>query len=313
MRAVRFERYGGPEVLEVVEVEEPTANPGQVLVRVKAAGINPGEAAIREGRLQELWPATFPSGEGSDLAGVVEEAAAGVDGWGPGAEVIGWSEERASHAELVAVPPDHLTTRPPEVPWEVAGALYVAGATAWAAVRAVAPQPGETVAVSAAAGGVGCLAVQLARRAGARVVGIAGEAHHEWLRRHGVVPVAYGDGLAERLREEAAEGIDAFIDTFGGGYVDLAVELGVKPGRIDTIIDREAAQRHGTRTDASAAGSSAEVLAELAGMIARGELELPIDATYPLERVREAYEALEKRHTLGKIVLVPPASVRSLL
>ncbi|MCW3056961.1 MAG: NADP-dependent oxidoreductase [Solirubrobacterales bacterium] len=305
MRAVRFERYGGPEVLEVVEVEDPTPGPGQVLVRVKAAGINPGEVAIREGRLRDRWPARFPSGEGSDLAGVVQHAADGVEGWSPDSEVVGWSDERSSHAELVVVPADHLTARPAEVPWEVAGALYVAGATAWAAVRAVAPQPSETVVVSAAAGGVGCLAVQLAHRAGARVLGIASDAHHEWLRAHDVVPVAYGEGLAQRLREEAAEGIDAFIDTFGGGYVDLAVELGVRPERIDTIIDHEAAQRHGAKTDASAAGSSAEVLAELAGMIARGELELPIAATYPLERVREAYEHLEKRHTLGKIALVP--------
>jgi NADPH:quinone reductase-like Zn-dependent oxidoreductase len=305
MRAVKFERYGGPEVLEVVEVEVPGPGPGQVLVRVNAAGINPGEAAIRDGRLHERWPATFPSGEGSDLAGVVQEAAEGLDGWAPGAEVIGWTDERASHAELAVVPADHLTTRPQEVTWEVAGALYVVGATTWAAVRAVAPQPRETIVISAAAGGVGCLAVQLARRAGARVVGIAGEAHHEWLRDHGVVPVAYGEGLAERVRVQAAEGIDAFVDTFGGGYVDLAAELGVKAERIDTIIDYEAARRHGAKTDASAAGSSAEVLAELAGTIARGELELPIAAVYPLERVREAYEELEERHTLGKIVLVP--------
>jgi NADPH:quinone reductase-like Zn-dependent oxidoreductase len=305
MRAVRFERYGGLEVLEVNEVEDPVPGPGQVLVRVKAAGINPGEVSIREGRLADRFPATFPSGEGSDLAGVVEDAAPGVDGWGTDAEVIGWSDERASHAELVVVPADHLTTRPPEVPWEVAGSLYVIGATAWAAVRAVAPQPGETVVVSAAAGGVGSLAVQLARRAGARVVGIAGEAHHAWLREHGVVPIAHGEGLAERLREETAEGIDAFVDTFGGGYVDLAVELGVKPERIDTIIDYAAAERYGAKIEASAAGSSAEVLAELAGMIARGELEVPVAAVYPLARVRDAYEELEARHTLGKIVLVP--------
>jgi NADPH:quinone reductase-like Zn-dependent oxidoreductase len=305
VRAVRFERYGGVDVLEVLEVEDPVPGPGQVLVRVKAAGINPGEISIREGLLRERWPATFPSGQGSDLAGVVEQAAEGVDGWGPPAEVIGWTDERASHAELVLVDAEHLTTRPPEVPWEVAGALYVAGATAWAAVRAVAPQPGETVAVSAAAGGVGSLAVQLARRAGARVIGIAGEAHHDWLREHGIVPVAYDGDLEDRLRNEAVEGIDAFIDTFGGGYVEQAVALGVKPERIDTIIDFAAAGRHGAKTDGSSVGSSAEVLAELAGMIARGELEVPIAAAYPLERVREAYRDLERRHTLGKIVLVP--------
>ncbi|MGO9487591.1 MAG: NADP-dependent oxidoreductase [Solirubrobacteraceae bacterium] len=305
MRAVRFDRYGGLDVLEVVEVEDPSPGPGEVLVRVRAAGINPGEVAIREGRLAERWPATFPSGEGSDLAGVVQEAGEGAEQWAHGTEVIGWTDARASHAELVVVPSEHLTMRPLEVPWEVAGALYVVGATAWAAVRAVALQPGETVVVSAAAGGVGSVAVQLARRAGARVIGIAGEANHEWLRDHGVVPVAYGDGLAERLREVAAEGIDAFVDTFGGGYVDLAVELGVAPQRIDTIIDYQSAERYGAKIDASAAGSSAEVLADLAGMIARGELEVPIAAVYPLDRVRDAYEELERRHTRGKIVLVP--------
>ena len=304
MRAVRFDHYGGPEVLQVLDVPDPEPGDGEVLVRVRAAGINPGEVSIREGRLADRWPATFPSGQGSDLAGVVAATGAGAGGWRESDEVLGWSERRSSQAELVVVPAGQLTSKPAEVPWEVAGALYVVGATAWAAVRAVAPEPGETVAVSAAAGGVGSIAVQLARRAGARVVGIAGEANHEWLRAHGVEPVAYGDGLAERLREVAPEGIDAFIETFGGGYVDLAVELGVSPARIDTITDYGAAARHGAKTDASAAGSKPEVLAELAALIAGGELEVPIAATYPLERVREAYEELERRHTRGKIVLL---------
>ena len=305
MRAVRFDRYGGRDVLTVVEVDNPHPGPGEALVRVAAAGINPGEVSIREGLLRERWPSTFPSGEGSDLAGVVEQSGEGAEQWPPGAEVLGWTDRRASHAELVVVESDHLTARPAGVPWEVAGALYVAGATAWAATHAVAPQPGETVAVSAAAGGVGSLAVQLARRAGARVIGIAGEANHDWLREHGAVAITHGEGLAERLRSIAPEGIDAFIDTFGGGYVDLAVELGVKPDRIDTIIDYGAAARYGAKTDASGAGSSAAVLEELAAMIARRELEVPIAAVYPLERVRDAYEELERRHTRGKIVLVP--------
>jgi NADPH:quinone reductase-like Zn-dependent oxidoreductase len=307
MRAVRFDHYGDVDVLEVVDVEPPQPGPGQVLVRVKAAGINPGEASIREGRLHERFPATFPSGEGSDLAGLIEQLGdgAGSGGWSVGDEVIGWSDERASHAELVAVPVEHLTRRPPGVPWEVAGALFVVGATAHAAVAAVAPAPDETVAVSGAAGGVGSLAVQLAARTGARVIGIAGEHNFDWLREHGAKPVAYGDGLSERLREAAAGKLDALIDTFGGGYVDLAVELGVAPERIDTIIDYAAAQRHGAKTDGSAAGASADVLAELAGLIDRGELELPIARVYPLERVKDAYRELERRHTRGKIVLVP--------
>ncbi len=304
-RAVRFDHYGGPEVLHVVDVERADPGPGQVLVRVKAAGINPGEVAIREGLLHERWPATFPSGEGSDLAGVVEQVGDGVAGFEVGDEVIGWTDARASQAEYALVESAHLTGRPPNVPWEVAGALFVAGVTAYAAVRAVAPSPGETVAVSGAAGGVGSLATQLAKRAGASVIGIAGEENFEWLREHGAVPVAYGDGLVERLREASDGRLDAFVDTFGGGYVELAVELGVGSERIDTIIDYEAAQEHGAKTEGSAAGASAEVLAELARLIAQGELELPIARVYPLEQVQDAYRELEKRHTRGKIVLVP--------
>jgi NADPH:quinone reductase-like Zn-dependent oxidoreductase len=163
--------------------------------------------------------------------------------------------------------------------------------------------PGDVVVVSGAAGGVGSIAVQLARLAGARVIGLASEGHHEWLRAHGVTPVTYGDGVADRIRDAADGRIDAFIDTFGSGYVDLAIELGVAPERIDTIIDWDAAKRHGTQTDGNTAGASAAVLAELAQRIADGELEIPIARAYPLDQVRDAYRELERRHTLGKIVL----------
>jgi NADPH:quinone reductase-like Zn-dependent oxidoreductase len=305
MRAVRFERYGGPEVLQVVEVADPAPGAGQVLVRVRAAGINPGEAAIREGHMHERWPATFPSGEGSDLAGVVERVGEGVERFREGEEVLGFTDERASHAELVVVPASQLTRRPPGVSWEAAGALFVAGTTAYAAVRAVAPEKGESVVVSGAAGGVGSLAVQLALRTGARVVGLAGESHHDWLQAHGVVALAYGEGVQERIATACEGAPDAFIDTFGSGYVDMAIEMGVAPRRIDTIIDFQAAARHGVHTDGTAAAASAAVLAELAGLVSDGELEVPIAATYPLERVQDAYRELERRHTLGKIVLVP--------
>jgi NADPH:quinone reductase-like Zn-dependent oxidoreductase len=300
VKAVRFDRYGRADVLKVVDVPRPEPGPGSVLVAVKAAGINPGEAKIRAG----LFPATFPSGEGSDLAGIVGQAGAGVTGFAPGDEVIGFVNNRTSHAEYVAAEARNLTRRPAGVPWEVAGALYVAGATAWAAVKAVAPGPGETIAVAGAAGGVGSIAVQLARRAGATVIGLAGPEHHEWLRQHGVIPVNYRDRVAGRLRE-AAPAIDAFIDTFGADYVELALELGVPSARIDTIVNVGAVQRYGVKGDGRAAGSSASVLAELAGLIAAGELEIPIAATFPLAQVREAYELLAKDHIRGKIVLLP--------
>jgi len=302
-KAVRFDDYGELDVLDVVDVPDPTPGPGQVLVRVKAAGINPGEATIRRGVFHALWPASFPSGQGSDLAGVVEAVGDAVTAWSPGDEVIGWTDERAGQAELVVTEATQLTAKPPEVPWEVAGGLFVAGTTAWACVRAVAPQPGETVVITGAAGGVGSLTVQLAQRTGARVIGLASAANHDWLRSHGVIGVAYGDGVAERIREHAPDGVDAFVDTFGG-YLDLALgELGVAPDRVNTIIPPEA--RDGIHAEGNAQGASAEVLAELAGLVAAGELEVPIAATYPLDRVRDAYAELERRHTRGKIVLVP--------
>jgi NADPH:quinone reductase-like Zn-dependent oxidoreductase len=304
-KAVRFERYGDVEVLDVVDVPRPVPGPGQVVVRVRAAGINPGEASIRAGLMHERWPATFPSGQGSDLAGVVDEVAHGVTGVAVGDEVIGFTHDRASQAELVAVDADHLTPRPPGVPWEVAGALFVVGATAYAAAQAVAPRPDDTVVVSGAAGGVGTIAVQLARLGGATVLGLASRPHHDWLRDHGVVPVEYGDGVEQRIRDAAGGRTDAFIDTFGSGYVDLAISLGIAPERIDTIADWAAAGRYGAKTDGNMVGARAEVLAELAGLIDAGRLEVPIARTYPLADVREAYRELERRHTLGKIVLIP--------
>jgi NADPH:quinone reductase-like Zn-dependent oxidoreductase len=305
-RAVRFDEYGDVDVLNVVEVERPAPGPGQVLVRVKAAGINPGEASIRKGLLHERWPATFPSGEGSDLAGVVEEVGSGVDAFSPGDEVLGWTDQRGSHAELVLAPVDQLIGKPAGVPWEVAGALFVAGVTAYAAVRAVGVSPGDTVVVSGAAGGVGSLTAQLARLAGAAVIGLAGESNHQWLLEHGAIPVAYGDGVVGRIREVSDGHVDALIDTFGGGYVAMAIdELGIAPGRVDTIIDWDAAQKYGAKMEGSQAGASTEVLTELIELIDTGQLEVPIARVYPLDQVRDAYRELERRHTRGKIVLVP--------
>ena len=308
-QAVRFDEYGGIDVLYVAEVEHPSPGPGQVLVRVKAAGTNPGEAIVREGTYDSMFPDAFPStvplGQGSDLAGVVEETGEGVDGFAVGDEVIGFVHTRSSHAELVVVEAEDLTFRPSNVSWEEAGALFVAGTTAYGAVRAVSAGEGDTVVVSGAAGGVGSIAVQLAKNAGAEVIGLAGEHNHEWLRSQGVIPIVYGEGQTERIREASGGGVDAFIDTFGSGYVELALQLGVRPDRIDTIIDFAAVEEHGVKAEGSAAGASAGVLAELAGMISEGNLKIPIAKVYPLEEVRDAYRELEQRHTRGKIVLQP--------
>jgi NADPH:quinone reductase-like Zn-dependent oxidoreductase len=305
MKAVRFHEYGGIDVLRVEEVERPVPGPGQVLVRVRAAGINPGEAHIRTGELHERLPATFPSGQGSDLAGVVVEVGPQVRGVAMGDEVLGFTHNRASHAEFVAVNDVELTPRPEGLSWDAAGSLYVAGTTAYATVFAVDPGPAETVVVSGAAGGVGSLAVQLARRRGATVIGLASEPNHAWLKDRGVVPVEYGEGVAGRIRQASGGNVDAFIDTVGDGYVELAVELGVRPERIDTIRDWQAAAKVGARTYGEGAAACAVVLGKLARLAARGELEVPIAGTYPLERVRDAFRELERGHTHGKIVLRP--------
>jgi len=302
MKAVRFDKYGGVEVLQIANVPTPEPSRGQALVKVKAASINPGEAKIREGLLHAMWPATFPSGEGSDLAGIVTKLGRGADGFAVGDEVIGFTDQRASHAEYVVVDARNLTIKPAKVPWEVAGSLAIAGSTAYASVRAVALKRGDTVVVSAAAGGVGSIAVQLAARAGAEVIGIASPANHQWLAAHRVKPESYAADLGDRLRKKQ---INAFIDTHGGGYVKLAVELGVSPDRIDTIIDFAAAREYGAKAEGSGAALNASVLAGLAALVASGELEVPIAATFPLQDIRAAFSLLDQGHVRGKIVLLP--------
>jgi NADPH:quinone reductase-like Zn-dependent oxidoreductase len=307
VKAVRFDEYGTADVLKVVDVPDPEPGPGQVLVRVKAAGVNPGEAKIRDGLLHARWPATFPSGQGSDLAGVVEKLGPDVTGVTAGDEVIGSVDTRSSQAEYAVVDATNLVPKPASLSWEVAGALPVAGFTAWAAVRAVALNPGDTLVVSGAAGGVGSITVQLARRAGATVIGVAGQPNHEWLRAHGVIPVTYGEGVADRIRAAAGRAtVDAFIDTYGDDYVELALnELKVDPARLDTIVRFDAVEKYGVKAEGNAVGASARTLAELAGLAANGELEVPIAGTYPLDQVTEAYAELAKGHIRGKIVLFP--------
>jgi NADPH:quinone reductase-like Zn-dependent oxidoreductase len=289
-KAVRYDEFGGIDVLRVDEVERPVPGDGQVLVRVKAAGINISEAVIRTGAVAHLFSSTFPSGQGSDLAGVVEEVGAGVGGFsraGPG-------RGRRPHAQarqgLMGGGRRPVRRRHDRV----------GGCTRRPA------QGGRDRRQLRSRRGVGSLAVQLARRTGATVIGLASETNHEWLKSHGVIPVAYGDGVADRLRAAAPSGVDAFIDTHGDGFIELAFALGVAAERIDTIADYAAAAKYGVKTDGGAeAGPGAEVLAELAGMIADGRLEVPIANVYPLTQVREAYTELERRHTHGKIVLRP--------
>jgi NADPH:quinone reductase-like Zn-dependent oxidoreductase len=180
----------------------------------------------------------------------------------------------------------------------------VAGCTAYATVRAVELAAGDTVVVAGATGGVGCLAVQLAKLADATVIGVASPANRQWLVDHGVIPVNYGQDVTGRIKHEAGR-IDAFIDTFGGDYVRVALDLGVQPARIDTIANFTAVDEYGVKGEGNAAGAGATVLEEVAALIAGGRLELPIAETFPLTQVKAAYRRLAQGHVLGKIVLVP--------
>jgi NADPH2:quinone reductase len=308
-KAVQLSAYGGVDQLRIVDVAKPEPEPDEVVVRVVAAGTNPGEISIREGLLRDMFPMDFPFGQGADFAGRVDSVGAEVTGLAPGDEVLGWSERRSAQAEYVASSSSRLIPKPPALDWFRAGSLFVVATTAVGAVRAVSLKPGDVVAISGAAGGVGSLAIQLAQRAGARVIGIASDENAGFLRSVGVEPLAHGDGLAERLRALAPKGIDAFVDLFGGGYVELAVTLGVTRERINTIIDFAGAQKYGVKTDGSAAAASRETLASVANLVAWGEIVMPLTAIYPFASLRDAYIELARRKARGKIVLALDAMI----
>lgn len=308
MRAVQITEWGSMQQLEVRELPDPQPGQGEVRVRVRAAGLNPVDWKIVElmgGSANPGFTAgiELPAGNGNDFAGEVDALGAGVTSWQFGDLVFGGARFFAQ-AEFVVAPADSLLLVPEGLSLEQAGALDVVGRTARASVRAVDPKPGETVLVSAAAGGVGVLAAQLAVAAGARVLGTASESNHEFLRRIGVEPVAYGDGLEARVRALAPEGVDAVLDNQGRATLELAVALGVPMSRVNTIAEHGFAAEIGASSVGGQAASAVD-LAEVAAGIAAGELVFPIEATYPLDAVREAYVRLKAGHLRGKLVLLP--------
>jgi NADPH:quinone reductase-like Zn-dependent oxidoreductase len=304
MEAVKFTRYGGPDVLDVVEVPRPQAGPGQVVVAVVTAATNPGEIGIREGHFATMWPATFPEGQGNDFAGHIVEIGSGVGDFTVGDDVLGFAP-RAAQAEYVALNVDRVAAKPADLSWEAAATIAGSGATAWASVAAVNPQPGETIVVSGAAGGVGIYAAQLARLRGAAVIGTAGEANADRLESLSIRAAQYGPGLSAQLRKLAPDGIDGYIDTFGSGNVSLAVSLGVEPHRINTLIDQDAVQRFGVHSQAQEEADTPAIWAELADLVASKAITVPIASVYGFttEQVRSAYRDVATRHVSGKRVL----------
>ena len=300
-RAIVFDGYGGPEVLHTVEVPEPAPGPGQIRVRVKAAGVNPVDAKIRGGRLDGRVPVAFPQTLGNEFAGVVDQVGAGTASYPVGAEVFGFTSMTA-YADHVLVGVDQVTAKPAALPWEAAAALSAVGQTAYNALRILAVDEGETLLVHAAAGGVGTVAVQLARLLGATVIGTASERNHDYLRSLGATPVVYGPGLTERVRSLAPGGVHAALDCIGADAVRVSLDLVEDRRRIGTTADETAADTYGVqriRYD-----RSARTLAELARLYRTGKLVLPVAKTFPLEAAADAHREIETGHVRGKIVLL---------
>lgn len=299
MRAAVFDRYGPPDVLRIADLPDPLPGPGQVRVRVRAAGVQPFDVAVRAGDIRR-GAGGFPHQVGQEYSGVVDLIGAGVTGLAPGAAVLG-STMMAGQATHVVVPAADVVAKPPELSFPAAAALVAAGQTASGALTQLGVTAGDVVLVHAAAGSVGTLAVQLARLAGATVIGTASPANHAYLRELGAVPVAYGDGLVEAVRAVAPGPVTAALDAAGRGAVAASVALGVPRERIGTIVDDAAAAAAGTLVVRPA--RSPVRLAEVVALAARGVLTMPVRA-YPLSQVAEAHAVVQRGHGRGKVVLI---------
>ena len=304
-RAVRLESFGGPEVLDLQEMPAPRAGAGQIRVRVTAAGLNPMDWFMTsDAETAARFGLSLPAGFGTDYAGVVDQVGQGVTGFAIGDRVFGGALSRTvadfvivEAAGTIAVGGEAHHT-PDGVDDRTAAVLTIAGCTAAAALAVVDPGPGDTVLIGGAAGGVGVFAVQLARLAGARVIGTGSATSADFLRSLGAEPVPYGDGLADRVRGLAPDGVTAAIDLHGTETAQVARELGVADARITTI----AAQIDGI-TPANGANAAPGTLEEIAGLVAKNELRVPIAARFPVERIRAAVELQAGRHVQGKIVV----------
>jgi NADPH:quinone reductase-like Zn-dependent oxidoreductase len=301
-RAVIYETFGGPEVLELREVPEPHAGPGEVRVRVAAAGLNPMDWGISSNpEAAARFGITVPSGFGYDFAGVVDEADGGATGFAVGDRVYGGALGRAAADFVVVKAPGALFRTPDGISDEVASTLPVAGSTAAAALAAIGPRPGDTVLIGGAAGGVGVLAVQLAKLAGATVIGTASEGTFEFLRQLGAGPVAYGPGLADRVRALAPGGVTAATDLFGTETAEAALALGVPPGRISTIA--AGPNPPGGVRPTGGIDARPDALQRITDAILAGTITVPIAAAFPVEKIRDAVTLQAGRHVHGKIVV----------
>jgi NADPH:quinone reductase-like Zn-dependent oxidoreductase len=303
MEAVVYEEFGGPEVLHTSQVDEPHAGPGEVRVAVRAAGVNPFDYKLRRGFFKPNMPAALPAIPGYEVAGVVDEVGEGVTEFAVGDEVVGWSKT-GSYAEYALV--GSVAKKPADLPWAEAVALPVAGETSRRVLRELGLKDGETLLVNGAAGGVGAVGVQLAVALGATVIGTASEANHDYLRSLGAIPVLYGEGLVDRVRAIAPQGIDAVYDVAGKGALPDSIELRGGTDRVITIADPGAADLGvpfsggNTAPEEQVAG-----LREQLQLAADGKLTLKVAQTFTLAEAAKAAEISEGGHVSGKLVLQP--------
>ncbi|MER6537608.1 NADP-dependent oxidoreductase [Streptomyces sp. 900105755] len=305
MKGISYSRYGGPEVLEYGEVKDPKVGPDSVLVKVRAAAVNPVDWKCREGHLHGILDAVFPVIPGWDVSGVVVQPGPAVTEFAVGDEVIGYVREdflsRGTFAEYVAAPVRTLARKPRNLTFEQASGLPLAGLTAYQVlVHALEVKRGETVLVHAAAGGVGSLAVQIAAHLGARVIGTASERNHDFVRGLGGEPVSYGAGLAERVRGLAPEGVAAVFDTIGGETLTVSANLLAPEGRMASIADPDVVDFGGrycwTRPDAGD-------LTRLTALAEQGALTVHVTETFPLKAAADAQRRSQEGRTRGKLVV----------
>ncbi|MFB8249644.1 NADP-dependent oxidoreductase [Streptomyces sp. NPDC001046] len=305
MKAISYSRYGGPDALAFGEVRDPKVGPDAVLVKVRAAAVNPVDWKAREGYLDAVLAPVFPVVPGWDVSGVVVRPGPSVPEFDVGDEVIGYVREdflsRGTFAEYVAAPVRTLARKPRNLTWEEAAGLPLAGLTAYQVLRKVLEvKRGETVLVHAAAGGVGSLAVQLGIHLGARVIGTASERNHDFVRGLGGEPVTYGEGLQERVRGLAPEGVDAAFDTVGGEAMKVSANLLAPEGRLVSIADNDVVTYGGRYYFVRPDPGDLLHLSELAE---QGVVRVHVDETFPLERAADAHRRSQEGRTRGKIVV----------
>lgn len=301
MKAAGFYSFGPPEKLELIELETPQAGAGEVRVRVKAAGVQPVDCAVRTGFSPPGVSIIFPHVTGGEFAGVIDQIGEGVTSFAVGAEVLGFRLQ-FTYAEYVVVPANQVVAKPDSMPWEVAGGLSGAGQTAHTAMEELRVGKGDTVLINGAAGGVGTVAVQVARERGATVIGTASEANQDYLRSLGAIPVIYGAGLADRVRALAPNGVDAALDAAGEDGLRVAAELVKDKKRVGTIVAFQLTDELGVRWIRS--NRSASRLAELVQLYSDGRLRIHIRNTYPLSQAAAAHREVETGHGRGKVVLM---------